>query len=171
MTFSLKAVRYVVMFGVLIWFLYLVNSGILRTENNIANGTLSYFDLAPRDPRSLIQGDYMVLRYAIEADVRDAGVLGLDAQDGKLVVRLDENKVANYVQLYDDETLDDNEHLVSYRVVGDWGINVGVESFFFQEGLADVFANARYAEVRLTNSGTVFLINLVNAEFEVLGTE
>lgn len=171
MNFSLKIIRYIVMFGVLIWFLYLVNSGIIRTENNIENGTLAYFDLAPRDPRSLIQGDYMVLRYALEQDANEAGVHDLEDKKGHLVVRLDDNTVAQYERIYDGEELTENEHLVSYRVVGDWSINVGVESFFFQEGLADVFAEARYAEVRLTETGTVFLINLVDEEFNVLETE
>ena len=42
------------------------NYGIFQKEEIKANGETVLLELAPVDPRSLMQGDYMRLRYAIE---------------------------------------------------------------------------------------------------------
>ena len=40
-----------------------VNLSIAARERQLASGRLVYLELAPVDPRSLMQGDYMALRY------------------------------------------------------------------------------------------------------------
>jgi uncharacterized membrane-anchored protein len=156
----------VILFGTLAVFLYLVNSNIIRAEQRIASGTPVYLELATTDARSMLQGDYMNLRYIIEADIVIAGVD--DARRGQIVAVLDENNVAQYDRLYTEgDALAENEILIGYRNV-DGRLQVGMETFFFQETLADAYADAEYAEVRVTEGGGVMLVDLVGEDFRRL---
>ena len=68
-----------------------INGMIAHKEATVRNGTRMDVELAPRDPRSLMQGDYMALRYRMD----DApGVLG---RRGKFVVRLNDEMVAKII--------------------------------------------------------------------------
>ncbi|WP_351125065.1 GDYXXLXY domain-containing protein, partial [Shewanella sp. T24-MNA-CIBAN-0130] len=42
-----------------------INYKIFQQEQLLANGEIILFELAPVDPRSLMQGDYMALNYDI----------------------------------------------------------------------------------------------------------
>lgn len=163
----MKYLRIIILFGTLLVFLYLVNTGIISSEKNIENGTLAYFELAPVDPRSLIQGDYMQLDYALENDANLAGLR--DVRRGQLVLYLDEQHIAHFSREYHEgDTLEENEIIVNFYVLDDWrGVRVGVDSFLFQEGLADVYADAEYAEVRIFDAN-VLLIDLVGEDLEPL---
>ena len=57
--------RNIVLWAVLAVVLILANWSIVGKERVLANGEIMLLDLAPRDPRSLLQGDYMVLRYSL----------------------------------------------------------------------------------------------------------
>ena len=48
--------------------LLLVNRAIWDKEQQLRDGRVVLLALAPVDPRSLMQGDYMRLRYAVETD-------------------------------------------------------------------------------------------------------
>ena len=131
------------------------NFMILQKERLLAEGTKMLLPLAPRDPRALIQGDYMALRYDLPFSAEDRL-----PRDGRLVVTLDEDSVASVDRLYeDDEPLNAGEHLLRYRRRGGH-IRLGAESFFFQEGHADVYRNARYGELRVSESGESVLVGL-----------
>lgn len=163
-----RILQAVVIFGTLAVFLGLVNRNIFSMERQIAEGQSLYLRLAPVDPRSLIQGDYMQLDYEI---ARDAARFTASYTRGKLVVSIDEQQVAHFERLYTEgEPLADDERLFNYRMI-DEQVFIGVRSFFFQEGLADAYAEAQYADVRLTGEGGVLLIDLVGENFEKLISE
>jgi uncharacterized membrane-anchored protein len=163
---SMKTLRTLILFGTLLVFLYLVNAGIWGAEQNITNGTPIYLELAPVDPRSLIQGDYMALNYQIERDAMSDEIA--NTHRGQVVARLDANRVAHYDRVYGGEALAENEILLNYTVSEYIGVRMGVDSFFFQEGQARDYARARYADVRVTAGGTVMLVDLVGENFEQL---
>lgn len=165
----MKQLRIAILFGTLAVFLYLVNSSIISAENNITNGTVAYFELAPVDPRSLIQGDYMMLAYSIE---RDADIANVGIQDrGQIVLSLDAEQVAHFERLYLQEIpLNDDEVLVNFYA-RNGQVRVGVDSFLFQEGQAELFNNARYAEVRLLDDGGVMLINLADENLQTITSD
>lgn len=143
--------------------LAIVNFEIYNKEQLLAEGTTILLQLAPVDPRSLMQGDYMILRYRI------ARALWEVERDGYLVIKRYKNQVAKFNRIYDDETpLNDNELLLRFRKRGG-EIRLGAESFFFQEGHAKYYNNARYGELRVAPSGESVLIGLRDAEFNRLG--
>lgn len=141
-----------------------VGYGIYGKEALIRAGEPLLLHLAPVDPRSLIQGDYMDLRYAIAAD--------LEAQElpwrGKLVIRLDENNVATLVRVDDGTPLAADERLLNYYR-HEWTLDLGAPSYFFQEGTADQYTSAEYGELRVDAKGNSILIGLRDAEFQPLG--
>ena len=69
-----------------------VNWRIFKFEQLLNHGQVVRFALAPVDPRSLMQGDYMALEYAIARNVRSA--LAPQQMQGQLLLALDEQKVA-----------------------------------------------------------------------------
>jgi uncharacterized membrane-anchored protein len=135
---------------------------IIQKETTLAEGRTMLLRLGPRDPRSLMQGDYMVLRYGIADEVPNDQL----QSKGTLVVKVDKNNVASYVRVHKDEPLQDGEYLLAYRKHGK--LRLGAESFMFQEGLANLYANARYGELKVDKKGSSVLVGLCDTEFKPL---
>jgi uncharacterized membrane-anchored protein len=154
----------VVLIGLAI-ILVAVNWSIVQKERLLHTGTSMLLQLAPVDPRSLIQGDYMRLDYAIAREVsyRDGW-----ASDGQIVVANDADGVARFVRLHDGTPLAAHEHLLRYRN-RDGRVRIGTDAFFFQEGTADRYAAARYGELHVDDAGEGLLIGLRGAAREPLG--
>ncbi len=133
------------------------NYSVVKKEELIKDGQLVLLELAPADPRSLMQGDYMALRYKISENVRLENL----PKRGYCVVVLDQNNRAKSVRIQPESTpLYKGEHLIKYTSTNNWSINIGAESFFFQEGKADLYNNAKYGGVKIDQNGNSILIGL-----------
>jgi uncharacterized membrane-anchored protein len=141
-----------------------VNFLIVKKEDTFTHGRIMLLRLAPVDPRSLIQGDYMQLRYAITREILRAH---LNKDKGYIVVSLDENHVAKFVRVHQGESLHEGEHLLFYRNRG--GVRLGAESFMFQEGDARLYEKAKYGELKVDASGASVLVGLRGEDFKPLG--
>lgn len=154
-----------VLLGGLALALAVPNALIVHKERLLAAGTPILLELAPIDPRSLIQGDYMVLDYAISRGVQPAAF----PDDGLLVLRVDERNVATFERLHAPElALREGERLLRYRVRGG-RLRLGAEAFFFQEGHADLYSGARFGELRVAPSGASVLVGLRDEKLAPLG--
>jgi uncharacterized membrane-anchored protein len=129
---------------------------IVQKERLIANGAVVLLELAPVDPRSLIQGDYMRLRYDLtlfgEANDRWP-------RDGNIVVTVDTNRVATFARLDDGSPLGANELRLQYRK-RDSRVRVATDAYYFEEGSARRFEGARYGELRVAPDGGSVLVGL-----------
>lgn len=141
-----------------------MNAMIVQKEGVLRSGRRVLLKLAPVDPRSLMQGDYMILQYE-EARVIDAGGF---PRDGRLVIRLDENEVARVARLHHGEALGPGEARLKYRRRRH-SLRLGAESFFFQEGDAEYYQGARYGDLRVAPDGSAVLVGLCDATFRRLG--
>ena len=155
--------RRVVHVTVLLLVLTVVNGMVVQKERMLRSGRTMLLRLVPLDPRSLMQGDYMVLRYRL-ANYVPGGRL---ASKGRLVVRLDAHDVATFVRVHQDEPLKDGEHLLVYRKGK--RVRLGAEAFFFQEGHASRYSGARYGELKVAPSGDSVLVGLRNEKWQSLG--
>lgn len=156
--------RNLVLWGVTVLVLALVNYQAYQREQLAIHGKVILLRLAPVDPRSLIQGDYMRLRYALADTIRKR----TDLARGYVVVRIDANHVAQYVRIQKSKTpLAENEFPLPFR--GEYLVNVGPRSFFFQEGHAQYYRDARYGEIRISESGAILLVGLRDENFKPLG--
>jgi uncharacterized membrane-anchored protein len=136
----------------------LLNFAIFQKERTLAEGKSVYLKLAPVDPRSLIQGDYMVLRYEIANQLSDEQLAPVT---GRIVLQIDAEGIGRFTRLDDGTALAPDEHYLTYK--NRRGARFGIESFFFQEGKGDKYADAEYSHIHLSPGGTAILVDLVEA--------
>ena len=141
------------------------NWTIFARERLLAEGSVVLLELAPVDPRSLMQGDYMALRFALADELeRKARV----TRDGRVVVRLDERGVGRFARVDDGAALGEREMALRYRL-RDGRVKFATNAFFFQEGTAAQYAGARYGEARVAPSADLLITGLRGANLESLG--
>ena len=147
--------------------LAVVNWGIYGREGLLADGRVMLLELAPVDPRSLMQGDYMALRFQV-ADAAFGRGRTKETEDGRIVVKLDANNVAAYVRRDDGTPLIAGEAVLRYRVRDGQG-KFATNAFFFQEGHARYYERARYGEFRVSPDGEAILTAMRGQKLETLG--
>ena len=65
--------------------------------------------------------------------------------------------------------LAENEKLLHFRSPNRWRLDLGAGSFFFQEGQADKFQNAKFGELRMAENGHSVLVGLRDSKYQSLG--
>jgi uncharacterized membrane-anchored protein len=143
------------------------NMSVAEKEKTLAKGHLVLLALAPVDPRSLMQGDYMELNYAIARPETGSG----SNRHGYCVVSIDSNNVAHKIRLQRDAApRHAGEMLIKYKVNDQfWRMRIGAESYFFEEGKAAKFAKAKYGGLRIDAAGNSILVGLYDEHFNQLG--
>lgn len=149
--------------------LAVVNWAIWQKEHHLAEGEIVYLPLAPVDPRSLMQGDYMALQFALANRIRMQSAINQQvAADGSVVVQLDEASIAHFERLDDGTPLADDERRLRYRL-RHGEVRFATDAFFFQEGHAEHFESAEYGQFRLNAQGELLLEALYDEAFNRLG--
>ena len=138
--------------------LALVNLQIFGKEAVVRDGRTVLLRLAPVDPRSLIQGDYIALRYAIAGEVGEAAT-NAGVSDGVAVVRIGANCEASFVAIYEGQQLASDEVLLRFRKRGET-VRLASDAFFFEEGEWQSYENARFGVLRVGENGDAVLIDL-----------
>lgn len=153
----MKKYKWIIILVNLLILLVYFNNSVVEKEDLLSDGQLILLELAPVDPRSLMQGDYMRLRYEISDNIKSDSI----SKRGFCVVELMPNKVGKKVRIQENRTpLKKGEYLIEYTAK-DWGgINIGAESFFFQEGEAEKYESAKYGGIKVDKHGNSLLIGL-----------
>ena len=144
-----------------------VNWGIWEREQLLADGRVVLLKLAPVDPRSLMQGDYMRLNFAV-ADRAFPGFGSPEVDDGHIVVALDRNDVGHFRRFADSRPLAAYEVALRYRIRAGRP-QFATDAFFFEEGTAAAYENAEYGEFRVGRDGEMILTGLRGRRLEPLG--
>ena len=162
--------RTAVVLGGLVLVLAVVNHSIWQRETLLAQGRIVVLQLAPVDPRSLMQGDYMALNFAVGDQLRP----GFDPNeakqltDGYVVLVPDGDGVAQWVRTQADaQPVADNEIALRYRI-RDRDVRIVTNAYFFPEGQADRYARARYGEIRVGDDGTGLLVRMLGEDRQPL---
>ena len=144
---------------------------VLDKERIIAQGRVVLVELAPVDPRSLMQGDYMALRFAIDdALPRAEGEASAAPPPRFAHVALDADGRARLVAVA--RTLPAGPNEVGLRIRSrDGRYSIGPNGFFFQEGRAADFGTARWGEFRVAPDGTALLTHLRDEALNRLGAQ
>ncbi|MDO2436169.1 GDYXXLXY domain-containing protein [Aeromonas veronii] len=146
-----------------------INATVWRYERAMSSGEVVLLRLAPVDPRSLMQGDYMRLNYEIARELtsRDARATqnkGIDT----LVIRLDAHKVATLVADGKPDRLASDERLLQvHQSERQW--QIGPDAYFFEEGTGEQYEAARYGEFRLQADGKTLLVGLRDEAYQPIG--
>jgi uncharacterized membrane-anchored protein len=136
-------------------------------EAALRSGQTILLELAPKDPRSIMQGDYMVLRYEAEGQVRASTPDNLHYA----IFVLDDRGVARFGAPDDGvRALAENEVRVRVRKRGHHRkLRLGPPSFFFEEGTGHRYDAARFGEMRLDPiTGDLLLVGLRDAQLSKL---
>ncbi|SFK39925.1 GDYXXLXY domain-containing protein [Methylophaga sulfidovorans] len=145
-----------------------VNWSIYRQEQVLTQGKTVLLKLMPVDPRSLMQGDYMELNFELANQIRrqliqqntDTASSGkLKTQDGYVVVKINQNQEGEFVRIDDGEALAENELRLFFRV-RHGKIKFASNGFFFQEGKASEYENAKFGEFKVGEDGNLLLVDL-----------
>ena len=158
----------------------------IKEENYKKLDSYFYLELAPVDPRSLLQGDYMILNYDITDKVRDfihnnrTYIYGGEDENevdeikearklahskkAYVAIRLDENKVARYVKITKEKTDEKDLLFIAYKTDG-FNVDINANSYFFQEGTGDKYQNAVYSKVVLVGD-KLRLVDLRDKDFK-----
>lgn len=161
----------VLVFGLIDW-------GIWSKERLRADGQVVYLDLAPIDPRSLMQGDYLALNFQVARQIA-AHSSPQDSGARVAILQLDERRIAHFVRLDSgqplnqplDQPLDQplNPGEVRFRFrYRNGSVWLGTNAFFFQEGQSERYRSARYGEFRVDPDGAALLVNLRDVELKLL---
>ncbi len=159
-----------------------VNWSIYNKEAQLATGAIAYLKLRPVDPRSLMQGDYMALRFEMAdkiieqlpkklTDKKWSRQNNIAATSGSIVVSLNKQKVASYKSLYKEGmTLASNEMKMQYRV-RNGRVKFATNAFFFEEGTASSYEKAKYGQFRVNQKGELLLTAMYGEKLNLLGNQ
>lgn len=139
-------------------------------ERIIRGGETVYLELAPVDPRSLMQGDYMALRFAAAQAANRAVEEDSLPRTGHLVLDVDERGVARFQALDRGRSLAPDEIRLRYRS-RDGQPAIATNAYFFQEGTAEAYEEAAFGVLRVTEDGRSVLVGLADDDLAILGPE
>lgn len=148
--------------------LLVVNVGIWQKEQLIRAGRPVFVELAPVDPRSLMQGDYMALNYRLGAELERQLELLSTLQRPHVMARLDERGVARLERLAGADAAGAGELLIELTPKNGRWVLVS-DAWFFREGEAERWQAARYGEFRVDDTGRALLVGLADEHLRPLG--
>lgn len=143
-------------------------------EQVMAQGQKIYIPLMPADPRSLMQGDYMALRFAIPPQLQQQlgeSATGWSLQSTRLAIAsINAQGIAQLQRLAQtgqaaQQTPSQNEITVPLKLLkGQW--TVVTDAFFFPEGQGTPFQNARFGEFRALPDGRMLLVGMADEKLQ-----
>jgi uncharacterized membrane-anchored protein len=165
-----------VMLAGLVSALAVVNTEIWQREQLLATGHVVRLALVPADPRALMQGDYMVLNFAAARAISQmqdhrsamANLSGGPYTDGYLVVVPDVQGVAQPLRVQAAPQPHSKQEVVLRYRVRAGGVRFVTNAYFFPEGEAVHYQQARYGELRVGDDGTALLVRLLGPDFQPL---
>lgn len=145
----------------------LVNWDVRGKEQVIAHGQRILVPLAPVDPRSLMQGDYMDLRFDLPPQVTDE-LISLMGSTATVRATVDGQGVATVTALADArKPLQAAEVLLPLKKLkGRW--TLVTDAYFFPEGQGTHFAKGRFGDFRVLPDGRALLAGLADEQGQVI---
>lgn len=148
------------------------NHNIYQKQQLISTGETLLFKLAPADPRSIMQGDYMRLRFEAAVDAREAlrkrqQNQFIQPHKGHIIVEKHDNNTVSFVALYDQQTLKPQQYKIPYKY-HNYRVTMITDAFYFQEGKAQHFQKAEFGQFKRADDGELLLVNLVDENLAVL---
>lgn len=141
------------------------NHAVWRKEALLRDGAVLRLALAPVDPRALMTGDYMALDYAVAAPLARQ----LQGRDGYAIVVRDDKGVGRLVRAQPaPEPREAGELALRARARGG-RVRIGTDAWYFQEGQANLYENARFGEFRVGDDGEVLLVRMLDESLQPLG--
>ena len=166
LTLAPRKVQAGIVFGALA-VLLVANIGIWQKEDLIAHGVAIFVELRPVDPRSLMQGDYMQLNFAVPGGFfRSTDEFQEDTRP-HVIAKREAGGVAKLQRMEDGTPLAPDEFRIELAPKnGQWVLVT--DAWFFKEGEGERWAKAKYGEFRVAADGRALLVGLRGADLKGL---
>jgi uncharacterized membrane-anchored protein len=140
------------------------NVAIWQKEDLIAQGQPVFVELAPVDPRSLMQGDFMRLNFRLPVDTQGELEQLLTRKRPHAVARRDARGVATLLRIDAGGTAlaADELRIELTPKNGRWILVT--DAWFFKEGDGERWSRARYGEFRVAADGRALLVGMADAD-------
>lgn len=151
--------------------LLVANGAIWQKQDLIARGRPVFMALMPVDPRSLMQGDYMRLRFAA-LDAHELPLLDdLRGKRPHMVVRLDARGVATVQRMHTADLALASDELLLELTPKDGAWVVVTDAWFFMEGQGQRWQAAKFGEFRVLPDGRALLVGMADADLQPIAPE
>lgn len=149
--------------------LAVANFSIWQKESLIASGQKVFVALAPVDPRSLMQGDFMRLNYNIPSATDESLHQDMKGQRPHVIARRDPaTGVATLLRMAQaGAPLADGEMRIELTPIGGRWMLVS-DGWFFKEGDAKRWEAAKYGEFRVTPDGKALLVGMADDKLKTI---
>lgn len=163
---------------------------ILQHEWHLAKSKSIFVELAPVDPRSILQGDYMALNYHLHFAGVDAAANASNVNSASSDISVQDFKHQSHILSY---VLLDKERRVLKTSFDPRLLQVypasssklllknprnsfealypAANSFMFAEGLEPCYRNAKFAELKVKENGQALLLELLDSQLKPLNCE
>ena len=162
----------------------MANHTINKYEDVLATGHSVILKLAPLDPRSLMQGDYMELNYELIDQINntlfnsggDNNSINEDSSSENnssfyALLKQDLNGIAQLCRITSEPPQDFSgctpDIYIPVKQRNHWSISIRGEDYFFAEGKGEYFAQAQYGEYRI-KQGKALLLRLLDNNLKPL---
>ena len=161
---SNRLVRLLTVFVIAIQFAFIFGT-VVNNEINLKSAQEIIVKLAPRDPRSLLQGDYIILTYDITHATQKA-IKGKNMKKFRVVLTPENNiyKFKEVLTMTQNYSIKQGEVLMNGNVQKRYRVVFGIENYFVEEGTGrNVERSAKYARLKITSKGDAFISELLDA--------
>jgi uncharacterized membrane-anchored protein len=142
--------------------LAVANFAIWQKEDVIAHGKPVFVELAPIDPRSLMQGDYMTINFRVPSETNtEAGSL-MSWNRPHAVARLDARGVATMVRIHSPGVALAPGEMPIELTPKDGRWVLVTDAWFFREGDGERWSKAKYGEFRVAPDGKALLVGMAD---------
>jgi uncharacterized membrane-anchored protein len=145
------------------------NYAIYEKEILIRDGQRVFVSLAPRDPRSLMQGDYMALNFFLPSFPASTPLVG--AERLYAIGKVNSQGVFEATRVEGtNASVNANEIRVQLTAKnGRW--TFVTDAWFFAEGDAQRWEQARFGEFRVMPNGRALLVGMADEKLAMIGTQ
>lgn len=146
--------------------LLVANGAIWQKQDLIARGRPVFVALAPVDPRSLMQGDFMRLNFGGAGFDETPLLQALGSARPKVVARIDTRGVATVLRGRQPEHALAADELLIELTPKDGRWILVTDAWFFREGDGERWAQARFGEFRVQPDGRALLVGMADADLK-----
>ncbi|HSW21016.1 MAG TPA: GDYXXLXY domain-containing protein [Ramlibacter sp.] len=166
MTFERRSAA--LMLAAAVMTLVLANFSIWQKESLIASGQKVFVALAPVDPRSLMQGDFMRLNYSIPSLADESAGHEMTGARPHVIARRDASGLATLLRTAPaGAPLAEGEIRIELTpIAGRWMLVS--DAWYFREGDAKRWEAAKYGEFRVAPNGKALLVGLADQQLKAI---
>ena len=142
-------------------------------EQYLKHSRTIYIELAPVDPRSLLQGDYMVLNYLLNFVDQENSAHHLKQHEFMTYVQLDHKQRIRHLA-FDQSAFPNGTYqplMIKNPRQNLRDLYPAANSFMFAEGLEPCYREAKFAELKVNDIGKAMLVGLFDKHLKSLQCE